>query len=137
MPPLFFSTSISSSLNGPWSAPKRSASSSSESSFSVSGISTSFSLTFVLRPGTFCAAIRAAMFPPAVNRRGVFGAGRLPGGPRAWPEGIWEAYWRTLSTDMRRVGARSRAAPAPLRGWVLLRPADGRSRELVFWGTAS
>jgi len=76
------------------------------------------------------------MFPPAVSRRGVFWAGRLPGGPRAWPEGICEAYCRTLSTDIRRVGARSRVTPEPLRGWVLLRPAEGRSRELLFWGTA-
>jgi len=31
------------------------------------------------------------------------GTGRRHGGPRAWPDGISEAYWRTLSTEMKRV----------------------------------
>lgn len=59
--------------------------------------------------------------------------GLRPGGVRAWPEGISEAYPKTLSTDMKRVGMRLRTAPGPLLPgrWVELRAVNGRSRESV------
>jgi hypothetical protein len=73
---------------------------------------------------------------PPLFLRWFAGAGRrLPGGPRAWPEGISDAYWRTLSTDIKRVGARFRGAPGALRlgRCVALRAVKGRSRESVTW----
>lgn len=33
------------------------------------------------------------------------------GGPRGWPDGICELYWRTLSTVMNRIGVRLEAPP--------------------------
>ena len=60
------------------------------------------------------------------------GIGLRPGEPRACPEGTSEAYWRTLSTDMKRVGMRRDLVPGPpavvRRG---ARAGCGRSRESV------
>lgn len=69
----------------------------------------------------------------ALGFRWVGGAGLRPGGPRAWPEGISEAYCRTLSTEMRRVGARFRTTFWPLLfgRWDGVRAAWGRSLESV------
>lgn len=58
------------------------------------------------------------------------GEGRDPGGTRGWPEGISEAYCRTLSTEMKRMGMRL-GEPTVVPGrWVAPR-AEGRSLASV------
>ena len=86
----------------------------------------------MLLPGTFWGVIRDPKLVPTIFLRCPFGTGVRPKGPRAWLEGVSGVYFKPLSTDMKRVGARRvRLLVGATPGRDGIRGAWERSRESV------